>query len=137
MNIHPYLSFDGRCGEAFRLYERVLGGKIDFMQTYGESPMADQTPAELRDAVMHATLRVGDTLLMGSDAPPGHFQKPQGTHISVTLRDATEGARIFDELSEGGSVTMPFEKTFWAEGAGMVTDRFGTPWIINGARVEF
>jgi PhnB protein len=131
MQVHPYLSFDGKCGEAFRLYERVLGGKIEFMQTYGESPMADQTPPELRDAVMHTSLRIGDSLLMGSDAPPGHFQKPQGTHISVTLGDAEDGARIFRELSEGGTVTMPYEKTFWAAGFGMCVDRYGIPWMVN------
>jgi PhnB protein len=131
MQIHPYLNFDGKCGEAFRLYERVFGGTIDFMQTYGESPMADQTPPEMRDAVMHVSLRVGDTVIMGADAPPGHFQKPQGIQVSVVLGDAAEGERVFRELSEGGSVTMPFEKTFWAAGFGMCVDRYGIPWMVN------
>ena len=132
MQIHPYLNFDGRCAEAFRFYERVLGGKIEFIQTMGESPMADQTPPGMRDAVMHVSLRVGDYVIMGSDAPPEHFQKPQGIQISVNLPDAEEGRPIFRELSEGGTVTMPFEKTFWAAGGfGMAVDRFGTPWMVN------
>jgi len=131
MQISPYLNFDGQCAEAFRTYERVLGGKITFMQTHGESPMADQVGPEWKDAVMHTTLEVGDQVIMGSDAPPPHFEKPQGFSVSIVLGDPAEAERIFAGLSEGGQIRMPMQKTFWAERFGMCVDRFGIPWIVN------
>ena len=131
MQIHTYLLFDGQCDEAFRLYERVLGGKIDFIQTHGESPMGDQAPPELRDKIMHVHMTVGDQVLMGSDAPPGHFEKPQGFSVSLGIEDPAEAERVFRELSEGGEVRMELQKTFWAERFGMLVDRFGIPWMVN------
>lgn len=131
MRINPYLNFNGQCAEAFRTYERVLGGKITFMQTHGESPMADQVGPDWQDAVMHTTLEVGDQVIMGSDAPPPHFEQPQGFSVSIVLGDPAEAERIFAGLSEGGQVRMPMQKTFWAERFGMCVDRFGIPWIVN------
>ena len=131
LKLTPYLSFDGHCEDAFKLYEKCLGGKITFMQTYGESPMADQTPTEWRKRVMHATLSVGDQLLQGSDSPPGQYQKQQGFSIAIALSDATEAERIFKALSENGKVQMPLEETFWALRFGYLIDRFGVPWMIN------
>jgi len=131
LKLTPYLSFDGQCEDAFKLYEKCLGGKITFMQTYGDSPMADQTPTEWRKRVMHATLSVGDQLLQGSDSPPGQYQKPQGFSIAIALSDATEAERIFKALSEDGKVQMPLEETFWALRFGYLIDRFGVPWMIN------
>jgi PhnB protein len=131
MDIAPYLNFDGSCGEAFRFYERVLGGRIEFIQTFGDSPMADQTPAEMRDRVIHVSLSVGGQRIFGSDAPPPHCQKPQGFSISLQIAEAAEARRVFGALSEGGSVTMPLEKTFWAPLFGMCVDRWGTPWMVN------
>ena len=131
LKLTPYLSFDGHCEQAFKLYEQCLGGKITFMQTYGDSPMAEQTPTEWRKRVMHATLSVGDQLLQGSDSPPGQYQKPQGFSIAIALSDATEAERIFKALSEKGKVQMPLEETFWALRFGYLIDRFGVPWMIN------
>jgi len=131
LKLTPYLSFDGHCEQAFKLYEQCLGGKITFMQTYGDSPMAAQTPTEWRKRVMHATLSVGDQLLQGSDSPPGQYQKPQGFSIAIALSDATEAERIFKALSEDGKVQMPLEETFWALRFGYLIDRFGVPWMIN------
>lgn len=131
MELVPYLTFNGTCAEAFRFYEKVLGGKLEALVTNGESPIADQTPPESRDRVMHAYLTIGDAKLMGSDAPPEHFTPARGTHISIQIDDVKEGQRIFTALSEGGSITMPFEKTFWAERFGMAVDRFGTPWMVS------
>ena len=132
MRVNPYLNFDGQCAEAFRLYERVLGGKIEAMMTYGESPMGGEVPAESRDRVLHARLVVGDQALMASDSPPEMYQKPQGLHVSLNVEQPADAQRIFDALAENGTVTMPFEKTFWAAGGfGMLVDRFGTPWMVN------
>ena len=131
MKINPYLNFNGQCAEAFRTYERVLGGKITFMQTHGDSPMRDQVGPDWHDAVMHASLEVGGQVIMGSDAPPPHFEQPQGFSVSIVLGDPAEAERIFAALSEGGETRMPMQKTFWAERFGMCVDRFGIPWIVN------
>jgi PhnB protein len=131
MKLNPYLSFDGNCAAAFRFYEKVLGGKLAMMMTYGESPMKDQTPAELRDKVMHTRLIAGDLVLMGSDAPPGRYQKAQGIMVALGVDSAVEAERVFHGLAEKGSVEMPIAETFWAVRFGMLTDQFGTPWMVN------
>jgi PhnB protein len=131
MKLNPYLAFDGRCREAFEFYEKTLGGKIAFIQTMGESPMAAQMPPEAHARVMHVTLHVGDQVLQGADAPPGQFSKPAGFCVAVHYKDAAEGRKVFDALSPGATVQMPFQETFWAKGFGMLIDRFGIPWIVN------
>jgi PhnB protein len=133
MEFNPYLNFNGQCEEAFKLYEKCLNGKIEFMMTNEQSPMADKTPPELAKKVMHASLRFGDQVIMGVDAPPQYYEKPQGFSVCISVKDTAAAERIFNELSAGGAVRMPLEKTFWAERFGMFTDRFGTPWMINCA----
>jgi PhnB protein len=131
MSLNAYLYFDGRCAEALAFYARVLGGEIEFSQTYGDSPGAEHAGPGWQDKVMHARLRVGDDVVMASDSPPQWQEKPQGFAVSLVLRDLDETRRAFDALAEGGTVKMPFEPTFWAKGFGMLTDRFGVPWMIN------
>jgi PhnB protein len=131
MQITPYMSFDGQCEAAFKFYERLLNGKVTFQMTWGEMPGADKFPAETHKLIMHSTLSVGDEVLMGADAPPGSYQKPQGMNVSLHLKDTAEGERIFKALAEGGTMIMPFEKTFWSPGFGMCVDQFGIPWMIN------
>ena len=131
MQLNPYLSFNGNCTAAFRFYEKVLRGTIPMMMTYGESPMKDQTPPESRDKVMHTRLIAGDAVIMGSDAPPGRYQKAQGITVALGVNSAEEAERIFHALAENGTVTMPIAETFWAVRFGMLTDQFGTPWMIN------
>ena len=131
MKVDTYLFFDGQCAEAFRTYERVLGGEIEFMQTNGDSPVRDQTPPDQYDRVLHVSLRVGDRRIMGSDAPPPHFEQPQGFSVSVSVGEPEEAERIFAALSEGGQVRMPMQETFWAPRFGMCVDRFGTPWMVG------
>jgi len=131
MKLNPYLSFNGNCAAAFRFYEKVLRGTIPMMMTYGESPMKDQTPPESRDKVMHTRLIAGDAVIMGSDAPPGRYQKAQGITVALGVNSAEEAERIFRGLAEKGTVLMPIAETFWAVRFGMLTDQFGTPWMIN------
>jgi PhnB protein len=131
MKINPYLAFDGQCKRAFQFYEKALGGKINFMMTMGESPMADQTPPEQRDRIMHASLSVDDQMIAGADAPPQHFSKPQGFCVSVDVPEPADADRIFNALSEGGKVQMPIQETFWAKRFGMLIDQFGQPWMVN------
>ena len=131
MQINPYLVFSGQCEEAFRTYEKVLGGKITGLLTHANAPMANQVGPEWRDKVMHVHMTVGNWALMGSDAPPQHFQRPQGFSVSITVKTPQEAERIFNGLSEKASITMPLQKTFWSAKFGMLTDRFGIPWMIN------
>jgi PhnB protein len=134
MNVNPYLNFNGNCAEAFRLYEKVLGGRIEALTTHGESPIADQVPATWRDSVLHARLVVGDTVLMASDSPPEHYTKPSGVYVSLQVEDPVEADRIFYALADQGSVTMPIDKTFWAERFGMLVDRFDIRRSLNRSR---
>jgi PhnB protein len=131
MQLHPYLFFKDECAAAFKFYEQCLGGKIDTMMTYGDSPMAEQTPVEQRDKIMHTQLTIGDMVLMGSDAPPDLFKTPQGFSVSLQFQDVAEAERIFHALAADGTVEMPLQETFWAARFGTLVDRFGTPWMIN------
>ena len=131
MQLNPYLTFDGQCETAFRFYERALGGKIVAMMTYADMPMAEQTPPEMRGRIVHARLVVGDTVLMGSDAPSGRYEKMQGFSVTLNIDEPEQAERVFAALSAGGAVAMPIQETFWARRFGMLTDRFGTPWMIN------
>ena len=130
MEINPYLNFNGNCAEAFRFYEKVLGGRIEGMHTFGDSPMKSEMPPEMHSHVMHVHLSVDGQNLFGSDAPHG-YKPAQGISVSINVASFEDGQRIFDEFAKGGNVTMPYQKTFWAPGFGMVTDRFGTPWMVN------
>jgi PhnB protein len=131
MTLNPYLLFDGQCQAAFRFYAQCLGGKIEAMLTHGESPMADKVPAQHRNRIMHARMTVGDMLLMGSDAPPELYEKPQGFSVTVGVNDPAEAERIFHALADKGTVRMELQQTFWAVRFGMLTDRFGIPWMVN------
>ena len=131
MQLNPYLSFNGNCDEAFKFYEKALGGKILFKMTYGDSPMADKSPKEVLNQVMHVRIDIGGKILMGSDAPCDRFQKPQGFHVTLSVDTAAEAEKLFKALSENATITMPMEETFWATRFGMLVDQFGTPWMIN------
>jgi PhnB protein len=131
LRLNPYLSFNGQCEAAFRYYEKCLGGKVVFMMTYGDSPMAEQTPLNERNKIMHTTLALGDQVLAGADSLTEHYQKPQGLSVALNLDDAAEAERIFKALLENGAVQVPLQETFWAKRFGALVDQFGTPWVIN------
>jgi PhnB protein len=131
VKLNPYLAFNGSCAEAFKFYETVFGAKPVMAMTYGQSPMAAQTPPEMKDRVMHASITVGDVTLMGSDAPPHMYKPMQGIVVNIGVEDPNEADRVFAELSKGGAVTMPIAETFWAHRFGALTDKFGTPWMVN------
>jgi PhnB protein len=130
--LDSYVFFDGTCAEAMRFYAGVLGGEIEMMMTAAESPASEHIPAERREQILHASLVFGDRRLMASDWM--HASPYPGMHgFSVSLGYPTVAAArgVFDALAEGGKVTMPFEKTFWADGFGMLIDRFGMPWMVG------
>ena len=131
MDLTPYLSFNGNCAEAFTLYARVLGGTIVFAQTFKDSPMAGDVPPEWGDKIMHSTLKAGPFTLMGADSPPSQYAVTKGMSLSIGVDTPEEGEQIFNALADGATVTLPFAKTFWSSGFGMVVDRFGIPWMVN------
>lgn len=131
MQLNPYLFFDGQCEAAFKFYEKCLGGKITAMLVHEGTPAAEHVPPEWRNKIMHARLVLGDQVLMGSDVPPDHRQKPQGFSVTLGVDKPGDAERIFHALAEGGKVTMPIEETFWAHRFGMLVDKYGTPWMIN------
>jgi PhnB protein len=137
MQINPYLNFDGNCAEAMRFYQKALGGRLDMMPFAG-SPMENDIPAAFRDRIMHACLTTGDgQSLMASDTGPwAPYEAPKGIQVTLNYNTAAEGKKAYDALSQGGKVTMPLDKTFWAEAFGMFTDRFGTPWMVNAGPVQ-
>jgi PhnB protein len=114
MSLNPYLYFDGQCEEAFKFYEKCLGGKITFMMTWEDSPMPGQAPPGWSKKILHAGLASGDGVLEGCDAMPGEYKKPQSFCVMLRPKDAAEAERIFTALAENGTVQIPFGETFWA-----------------------
>jgi PhnB protein len=131
MQCNTYLFFNGNCEAAFAFYEKLLGGKIEAMLTHEGSPAEGSVPADWQKKILHARMKIGDTVLMASDAPPGRQHQAGGFSVNIGLQDPAEGERIFNKLAEGGTVIMPFQETFWALRFGMLHDRFGIPWMIN------
>lgn len=128
MEMAPYLVFNGNCKEAFTFYQSVLGGELTVM-THAEAPM--DTPPASADLVMHARLETDGQALMGSDNEPGASETPASFAVSVGYSTAEDAERVFAGLAAGGTVTMPIDETFWAIRFGMLTDKFGVPWMVN------
>ncbi len=131
MQLCPHLTFSGQCETAFRFYERSLGAKIDSMLSYGNSPMAPQVPSGWRDKIVHASLTLGDKTLAGADVLPEQYEKPQGFYVLLGVADPVGAERIFHTLAKDGVIQMPFQKTFWSPGFGVVVDQFAIPWEIS------
>jgi PhnB protein len=131
MRLNPYLNFNGQCETAFRFYERCFGGRLIAMSPYEGSPMENEVPAAWHKKILHARLQVGEVLLMGGDELPEDYVAPKGFNVTLGLTDPAEADQIFSALAENGVVRMPLQETFWAFLFGMVTDRFGIPWMIN------
>lgn len=141
MQIQPYLFFNGTCGDVIAFYREALGAEEVFRMHFRDAPPDPQRPPmppEFADKVMHATLRIGEAVLMMSDG--GCMTKTEmsfsGFSLSLTGKDASDAERYFNALAKDGNVTMPFQKTFWSDGFGMVTDRFGVPWMVTAPHAE-
>ena len=123
------LSFDGQCEAAFKRYEQCLNGTITFMLTWGDSPMAAAAPPDWGAKINHATLKIGDTVLNGSDSLP--YERPQGFSLILRVDDPVAAEGVFQALAENGTIQLPLQETFWAKRFGVVVDEFGIPWSIN------
>jgi PhnB protein len=136
--LNAYISFDGNCAEAMQFYAAALDGRLEALLKNSQSPMAGQLPPGSADLVMHARLALDGGVLMAGDAMPGRpYEGIKGCSLTLTYPDASQARDVFARLSEGGTVTMPVASSFWADAFGMLVDRFGTPWIINGGMKEF
>jgi PhnB protein len=128
MKLNTYVNFAGKCAEAFRFYEKHLGGKIRMMMTHGQAPDQSQVKPELKDAVLHARISIGDTELMGADIP--NAQPMRSAYLTLGVQSDADAERIFSALSDGGEVFMPIEETFFATRFAQLRDRFGINWMI-------
>lgn len=134
MHVHPYLNFNGRAEEAIEFYKSALGAKVDMLMRFKDAP-PEACPGgsdmkAVAEKVMHATLHIGDSLLMLSDGRVQGAAKFEGVSMSLSVASDSEAEKRFVALSEGGKATMPLGKTFFASSFGMVTDRFGIPWMV-------
>lgn len=129
MQIQTYLNFDGRCEEAFAFYRRALGAEVMEVHRFKDNP-PDMRPPGSEDKVMHARLRIGDTILLASDSHCAGQTNFKGFSLSITAANDAEAERLFAALGDGGQVQMPLVKTFFASRFGMVADRFGMCWMI-------
>jgi PhnB protein len=131
MKLHTYLNYGGNCEEALRFYEKHLGGKIVMMMKFGDQPeAAANVPPGMKNAVLHARITIGDTLLMASDAPPDRFQPMRSVYLSLGVTSNEEADRIHKLLTDGGEIFMPMQETFFAHKVSMLRDKFGTSWMI-------
>jgi PhnB protein len=131
-SVQPYLFFGGRCQEAIDFYRKALGAEVVMLSRFKDAPEKQPgLPDCFDDKVMHASVRIGQTMIMASDGQcegPGNFE---GFSLSITVPDEAEADRVFAALSEGGLVTMALEKTFWAPKFGMLQDKFGVGWMVS------
>jgi PhnB protein len=133
MIVQPYLHFDGRCEEAIEFYRRALGAEVQMLLRYKECPDAPppgMVPPGSENKVMHAAMRIGETVVMASDGRCLGTPTFQGFALSITVANEAEADRVFGALTDGGQVQMPLSKTFFSPRFGMVADRFGVSWMV-------
>ena len=133
MRVEPYLFFEGRCEEAIEFYRKALGAEVTMLMRFKESPeppAPGMCPPGSQDKVLHANLRIGDTMVMVSDGRCQGTPGFQGFALSLAVPDDAAAERAFTALVEGGQVQMPLAKTFFSSRFGMVADRFGVSWMV-------
>lgn len=128
--LNPYLSFKSNAREAMEFYKSVFGGKLD-MQTFKELN-ASQTPSE-DNLIMHASLQADNGIVFMASDTPSRMEFRPGSNYSMSLSGDNEAElkTYFQKLSAGGKITMPLEKAIWGDTFGMLTDKFGVPWLVN------
>lgn len=134
MQLTTYLNFGGNCEDAFRFYEQHLDGTVTFLMRHGEAPGESPVRADWRDKVLHATMTLGGTSLLGADVSPDRFQPMRSVYLTLNFDSTAETERVYQLLSEGGEVFMPIEETFFAHRFAMLRDRFGVSWMLLHAK---
>lgn len=130
MAVQPYLFFEGRCEEALNFYKKAIGAEISMLMRYKESPDPESCPPGAAEKVMHASLQIGDGVVMASDGRCSGEPSFKGFSLSLSARNPAEAEKFFNALADGGRVEMPLTKTFFAESFGMLADRFGVMWMV-------
>lgn len=132
MNVQSHITFAGRCEEAIEFYKKSVGAEVTGLMRWKESPDKDMKgPPGFEEKVMHAAFRIGETELMADDGMRETSAEYKGMTLAIQVTDDVEAKQVFTALGEGGKVTMPLMKTFWSSSFGMLTDKFGVPWIVN------
>ena len=132
MKVQAYVTFGGRCEEALEFYKKAVGAEVKDLLRWKDSPdAAMQPPPGYEEKVMNASFRIGDTELMADDGMGAKEVEFKGLTLALSVADDAEAKRVFTALGEGGSVQMPLAKTFWTSSFGMLTDKFGVPWMVN------
>jgi PhnB protein len=129
--VQPYLFFDGRCEEAIEFYKKAIGINVEMLMRYKDSPDPNHCgPPGSENKIMHASFKIGDSLIMASDGRCAGKETFQGFALSIPVQTEAEADKLFAALSEGGQVVMPLTKTFYSPKFGMLTDRFGLMWMV-------
>ncbi len=128
MKLFTYVNYAGNCLEAFRFYEQHLGGKITMMMTHAQGPNANDAPPNLKNAILHARMNIGETELMGADIPGA--QPMRSAYLSLIVGSIDEAERVYAALAGGGEIFMPMAETFFAVRFAQLRDKFGTSWMI-------
>ena len=132
MKVQAYISFGGRCEEALEFYKKSIGAEVTSLLRWRESPDAAMNPPPgFEEKIMNAAFRIGETQLMADDGMGAKEAEFKGMTLVIEVADDAEAKRVFMALGEGGNVQMPLMKTFWTSSFGMLTDKFGVPWMVN------
>ena len=129
MKLHIYLNYGGNCEQAFRFYEQHLGAKMTEITRHGDVPNPD-LPDGWKDAVLHARIEIGGSVVMGADIPGDRFQPMRSAYLTLMLDSYEEAERVYALLADGGDIFMKMESTFFASRFAMLRDRFGTSWML-------
>lgn len=129
MKLHAYLNYGGNCEQAFRFYERHLGGRITEITRHGEVPNP-KLKDDWKDAVLHARIEIGGQVVMGADIPPDVFKPIRSAYLTLMLDSDEEAERVYALLADGGEIFMKMEQTFFASRFAMLRDMFGTSWML-------
>lgn len=130
MRLNTYLNYGGNCAEAFKFYEEHLGGKIGMMMKHGDMPDPSMVIPSMEDAVLHATITIGEELIMASDVPPDRWKPMRSAYLALSLASDADAERLFALLADGGEVFMPLQETFFASRFAQLRDKFGTSWML-------
>ena len=130
-SVQPYLFFNGRCEEALEFYRSALGAKVEMLSRFKDAPETGMVQPGMENKVMHASIRIGETVVMASDGRCNGQPRFEGFSLSIVVPDEQQAANLFNALAQDGKITMPLEKTFWAPKFGMLEDRLGVGWMVS------
>lgn len=130
MQVQPYLQFEGRCEEAVEFYRKAVNAEVLMLMHFKDSPDPSMISPDSADKVMHVSMRIGESTVMASDGRCTGQMAFSGFSLSLIVADDAEAERMFSALVDGGQVTMPLTKTFWASKFGMLADKFGVQWMV-------